>query len=128
MKLLCLLLAPFVLQACALPQQTSDTDTQVMNVDAADSLNIADFHGPLGNKADKEEERDSASTSGDRENAATAAIIARSDYRPSKGPMNAYTTIHESLYKRCPGGWNKLKEWTQSDDGLFYLYISARCR
>lgn len=122
MKLHRLLLAPLLLQACALPKQAPDSPA--MTVDAADSLNIAGFHRTV----DEKNKTKPAHSDSDVMEKPGSEHVARADYQPSKGPGAAYTAIHQALYKACPGGWNKQEEWTENDDGLFYLYISARCR
>ena len=93
----------------------------MMAVDAADSLNIAEFHGSASRDGKTPPSDDIEKDSGKE-------MVARAPYQPSKGPLAAYTELHQILYQACPIGWNKQREWTQSDDGLFYLYISARCR
>ncbi|MFT5033729.1 MAG: hypothetical protein ACI9OO_001665 [Bacteroidia bacterium] len=121
-KACCLLLAPLLLQACTLPQQSVNTPR--MDVDVADSLNISDFH------ATKEQTKDSPSNliGKAEQDERDTEHSARADYQPSQGPAAAYAAIHQELYQTCPAGWTKQQEWTQADDGLFYLYIRANCR
>lgn len=127
MRVYGLLFVSLILQACSLPQATSQSPR--MDVDVADSLNIADFHKrkedarplaamPLETKPQEAKPQESEE----------ADIVARDAYQPSTGPGKAYATIHQALYRACPAGWIKQREWAQPDDGLFYLYISARCR
>ena len=121
-KLYCLLITSILLQACALPQQ-STTGASRMDVDTADSLNIAEFH-----RSAKKPPATVAPPVRETSDEQPSDTVARADYQPSKGPAAAYTSIHQTLYKTCPTGWTKIQEWTQPDDGLFYLYVRAICR
>lgn len=116
-----LLLTALLLQACTLPQQSADSPR--MDVDVADSLNISDFH------ATKEQTENSSTKPfvKAKQSEGSKELTARADYQPSLGPAAAYTIIHQELYQRCPTGWTKQQEWTQADDGLFYIYIRASC-
>ncbi len=109
-----------MLQGCALTQSDPDSNAD-MEVDLADSLNIAGFH------KDKDDIAPALATE-PAQQAATAEIIVRSDYRPAAGPTSAYTALHQMLYRTCPRGWHKNKEWTAAEDGGFFLYLSANCR
>ncbi len=118
----CLLLLSLLLQACALPQQSANSAP--MDVDVAESLNIADFHGD-NKPAKRANDKTPVTANPDGGN---KKHTARADYQPSQGPADAYTAIHKELYQNCPTGWTKQQEWTQADDGLFYIYIRASCR